>query len=147
MSIQGNINQIISMAGMISKLSPEHATKIQEKQALKEDAKRAREYGESAIALNTEIGTYNKIDKPAAQARAAGANKALSNLTSNYANYLISRGDYQSAARVYSQQGMRDYANKQAADQIEQKRMQKENYMKGRTMLNDFESWTKERGM
>ena len=23
----------------------------------------------------------------------------------------------------------------------------KENYMKGRTMLNDFESWTKERGM
>ena len=59
----------------------------------------------------------------------------------------MSRGNYESAAQVYSDQGIRDYQNQKVADQIEMKRQQKENYMKGRTMLNDFGSWTKERGM
>lgn len=147
MSIQGNINQIISMAGMISKLSPEHAEKVAEKAAQREDAKRADTYGQQMTNLQMQRKTFEKSDKESAQAKVAGVDKAIGNLSNDYAAYLMSRGNYESAAQVYSDQGIRDYQNQKVADQIEMKRQQKENYMKGRTMLNDFESWIKERGM
>lgn len=147
MSIQGNINQIISMAGVISKLSPEHAEKVAEKAAQREDAKRAGTYGQQMTNLQMQRKTFEKSDKESAQAKVAGVDKAIGNLSNDYAAYLMSRGNYESAAQVYSDQGIRDYQNQKVADQIEMKRQQKENYMKGRTMLNDFESWTKERGM
>lgn len=147
MSIQGNINQIISMAGVIRKLSPEHAEKVAEKAAQREDAKRADTYGQQMINLQQERKTFEKLDKESAQAKVAGVDKAIGNLSNDYAAYLMSRGNYESAAQVYSDQGIRDYQNQKVADQIEMKRQQKENYMKGRTMLNDFESWIKERGM
>ena len=147
MSIQGNINQIISMAGMISRLSPEHAEKVAEKAAQREDAKRADTYGQQMTNLQQQRKTFEKSDKESAQAKVAGVDKAIGNLSNDYAAYLMSRGNYESAAQVYSDQGIRDYQNQKVADQIEMKRQQKENYMKGRTMLNDFESWIKERGM
>ena len=147
MSIQGNINQIISMAGVISRLSPEHAEKVAEISAQREDAKRADTYGQQMTNLQMQRKTFEKSDKESAQAKVAGVDKAIGNLSNDYAAYLMSRGNYESAAQVYSDQGIRDYQNQKVADQIEMKRQQKENYMKGRTMLNDFESWTKERGM
>ena len=147
MSIQGNINQIISMAGVISRLSPEHAEKVAEKAAQREDAKRADTYGQQMTNLQMQRKTFEKSDKESAQAKVAGVDKAIGNLSNDYAAYLMSRGNYESAAQVYSDQGIRDYQNQKVADQIEMKRQQKENYMKGRTMLNDLESWTKERGM
>ena len=147
MSIQGNINQIISMAGVINRLSPEHAEKVAEKAAQREDAKRADTYGQQMTNLQMQRKTFEKSDKESAQAKVAGVDKAIGNLSNDYAAYLMSRGNYESAAQVYSDQGIRDYQNQKVADQIEMKRQQKENYMKGRTMLNDFESWIKERGM
>ena len=147
MSIQGNINQIISMAGVISRLSPEHAEKVAEKSAQREDAKRADTYGQQMTNLQMQRKTFEKSDKESAQAKVAGVDKAIGNLSNDYAAYLMSRGNYESAAQVYSDQGIRDYQNQKVADQIEMKRQQKENYMKGRTMLNDLESWIKERGM
>lgn len=140
MSIQGNINQIISMAGVINRLSPDQALERDEK-------KRAATYGQQMTNLQMQRKTFEKLDKPVAQAKVAGIDKALGALSRDYAAYLMSRGNYESAAQVYSDQGIRDYQNQKVAEQLEMKRQQKENYMKGRTMLNDFESWTKERGM
>ena len=147
MSIQGNINQIISMAGVITRLSPEHAEKVAEKAAQREDAKRADTYGQQMTNLQMQRKTFEKSDKESAQAKVAGVDKAIGNLSNDYAAYLMSRGNYESAAQVYSDQNIRDLQNQKVAEQLEMKRQQKENYMKGRTMLNDFESWTKERGM
>lgn len=140
MSIQGNINQIISMAGVINRLSPDKALERDEK-------KRAATYSEQSTNLQIQRNALRGSDKPVVQAKVAGIDKALGTLSKDYAAYLMSRGNYEGAAQVYSDQNIRDYQNQRVADQIEMKRQQKENYMKGRTMLNDFESWTKERGM
>lgn len=140
MSIQGNINQIISMAGAINRLSPDKALERDEK-------KRAATYSEQSTNLQIQRNALRGSDKPVVQAKVAGIDKALGTLSKDYAAYLMSRGNYEGAAQVYSDQNLRDYQNQKVADQIEMKRQQKENYMKGRTMLNDFESWTKERGM
>ena len=140
MSIQGNINQIISMAGVINRLSPDKALERDEK-------KRAATYSEQSTNLQIQRNALRGSDKPAVQAKVAGIDKALGTLSNDYAAYLMSRGNYEGAAQVYSDQNVRDLQNQRVADQIEMKRQQKENYMKGRTMLNDFESWTKERGM
>ena len=72
MSIQGNINQIISMAGVISRLSPEHAEKVAEKSAQREDAKRADTYGQQMTNLQTQRKTFEKSEKESAQAKVAG---------------------------------------------------------------------------
>ena len=140
MSIQGNINQIISMAGAINRLSPDKALE-------RDENKRAATYGQQITNLQMQRKTFEKSDKPVAQAKVAGIDKAIGTLSKDYAAYLMSRGNYVGAAQVYSDQNIRDYQNQRVADQLEMKRQQKENYMKGRTMLNDFESWTKERGM
>ena len=140
MSIQGNINQIISMAGVINRLSPDEALKRDEK-------KRAATYGEQMINLQMQRNTLRGSDKPIVQAKVAGIDKVMGTLSKDYAAYLMSRGNYTGAAQVYSDQNIRDLQNQKVAEQLEMKRQQKENYMKGRTMLNDFESWTKERGM
>lgn len=140
MSIQGNINQIISMAGAINRLSPDKALERDEK-------KRAATYSEQSTNLQIQRNALRGSDKPVVQAKVAGIDKALGTLSKDYAAYLMSRGNYEGAAQVYSDQNIRDYQNQRVADQLEMKRQQKENYMKGRTMLNDFESWTKERGM
>lgn len=147
MSIQGNINQVISMAGMISRLSPEHAEKVAEKSAQREDAKRADIYNKQLRQLQDERQSWGNLKGEASESITQGIDKATHNLSNDYAAYLMSRGNYAEAAQVYSDQGIRDYQNQKVADQIEMKRQQKENYMKGRTMLNDFGSWTKERGM
>ncbi len=140
MSIQGNINQIISMAGVINRLSPDEALK-------RDENKRAATYQQQLTNLQIQGNELRRVDKPVAQAKVAGIDKAIGNLSKDYAAYLMSRGNYESAAQVYSDQNIRDYQNQKVAEQLEMKRQQKENYMKGRTMLNDFESWTKERGM
>lgn len=140
MSIQGNINQIISMAGAVSRLSPDKALE-------RDERKRAATYGEQSQKLQMQRQELQRSDKPAAQAKVAGIDKALGGLSKDYAAYLMSRGNYEGAAQVYSEQNIRDYKNQKVAEQMEMKRQQKENYMKGRTMLNDFESWTKERGL
>ena len=140
MSIQGNINQIISMAGVINRLSPDQALERDEK-------KRAATYHQQLNNLQIQGHELRRLDKPVAQAPVAGIDNALGTLSQDYAAYLMSRGNYESAAQVYSDQNIRDYQNQKVAEQLEMKRQQKENYMKGRTMLNDFESWTKERGM
>ena len=140
MSIQGNINQVISIVGAINKLSPDKALE-------RDENKRAATYSEQLTNLRIQGNELRKSDKASAQAKVAGIDKAIGNLSKDYAAYLMSRGNYESAAQVYSDQGIRDYQNQKVADQLEMKRQQKENYMKGRTMLNDFESWTKERGM
>ena len=140
MSIQGNINQIISMAGVINRLSLDKALERDEK-------KRASTYYEQLTNLRIQGNELRRSDKPVAQAKVAGIDKAIGTLSKDYAAYLMSRGNYVGAAQVYSDQNLREYQNQRVADQIEMKRQQKENYMKGRTMLNDFESWTKERGM
>ena len=140
MSIQGNINQIISMAGVINRLSPDEALK-------RDENKRAATYQQQMTNLQIQGNELRRVDKPVAQAKVAGIDKAIGNLSKDYAAYLMSRGNYESAAQVYSDQNIRDYQNQKVAEQLEMKRQQKENYMKGRTMLNDFESWTKERGM
>lgn len=140
MSIQGNINQIISMAGVINRLSPDKALE-------RDENKRAATYHKQLNNLQIQGNELRRVDKPVAQAKVAGIDKAIGNLSKDYAAYLMSRGNYESAAQVYSDQNIRDYQNQKVAEQLEMKRQQKENYMKGRTMLNDFESWTKERGM
>ena len=140
MSIQGNINQIISMAGVINRLSPDKALE-------RDENKRAVTYYQQLTNLRIQGNELRKSDKPVAQAKVAGIDKAIGNLSKDYASYLMSRGNYMGAAQVYSDQNLRDLQNQRVADQLEMKRQQKENYMKGRTMLNDFESWTKERGM
>ena len=140
MSIQGNINQIISMAGVINRLSPDEALE-------RDENKRAATYSQQLNNLQIQGNELRRVDKPVAQAKVAGIDKAIGNLSKDYAAYLMSRGNYESAAQVYSDQNIRDYQNQKVAEQLEMKRQQKENYMKGRTMLNDFESWTKERGM
>lgn len=140
MSIQGNINQVISMAGVINRLSPDKALERDEK-------KRSATYYEQLTNLQIQGNELRRVDKPVAQAKVAGIDKAIGNLSKDYAAYLMSRGNYIGAAQVYSDQNLRELQNQKVADQIEMKRQQKENYMKGRTMLNDFESWTKERGM
>ena len=140
MSIQGNINQIISMAGVINRLSPDNALE-------RDENKRAATYNQQMTNLQLQRNELRRSDKPVAQAELAGVDKAMGNLSKDYAAYLMSRGNYESAAQVYSDQNIRDLQNQKVAEQLEMKRQQKENYMKGRTMLNDFESWTKERGM
>ena len=140
MSIQGNINQVISMAGVINRLSPDKALE-------RDENKRAATYNQQMTNLQLQRNELRRSDKPVAQAKLAGVDKAMGNLSKDYAAYLMSRGNYESAAQVYSDQNIRDYQNQKVAEQLEMKRQQKENYMKGRTMLNDFESWTKERGM
>ena len=140
MSIQGNINQVISIVGAINRLSPDKALE-------RDENKRAATYHQLLTNLQTQRDALRGSDKPAVQAKVAGIDKAMGNLSKDYAAYLMSRGNYESAAQVYSDQGIRDYQNQKVAEQLEMKRQQKENYMKGRTMLNDFESWTKERGM
>ena len=140
MSIQGNINQVISMAGVINRLSPDKALERDEK-------KRSATYYEQLTNLRIQGNELRRSDKPVAQAKVAGIDKAIGSLSKDYAAYLMSRGNYMGAAQVYSDQNLRELQNQKVADQIEMKRQQKENYMKGRTMLNDFESWTKERGM
>ena len=140
MSIQGNINQIISMAGVITRLSPDEALK-------RDENKRAATYQKQMTNLQIQGNELRRVDKPVAQAKVAGIDKAIGSLSKDYAAYLMSRGNYIGAAQVYSDQNLRDLQNQKVAEQLEMKRQQKENYMKGRTMLNDFESWTKERGM
>ena len=140
MSIQGNINQIISMAGVINRLSPDKALE-------RDENKRAATYPQQLTNLRIQGNELRKSDKPVVQAKVAGIDKVMGTLSKDYATYLMSRGNYEGAAQVYSDQNIRDLQNQKVADQIEMKRQQKENYMKGRTMLNDFESWTKERGM
>ena len=140
MSIQGNINQVISMAGVINRLSPDKALE-------RDENKRAATYNQQMTNLQLQRNELRRSDKPVAQAKLAGVDKAMGNLSKDYAAYLMSRGNYESAAQVYSDQNIRDVQNQKVAEQLEMKRQQKENYMKGRTMLNDFESWTKERGM
>lgn len=140
MSIQGNINQVISIVGAINKLSPDKALE-------RDENKRAATYHQQSNNLQMQRNALRGSDKPAVQAKVAGIDKALGTLSRDYAAYLMSRGNYEGAAQVYSDQNIRDLQNQRVADQLEMKRQQKENYMKGRTMLNDFESWTKERGM
>ena len=140
MSIQGNINQVISIVGAINRLSPDKALE-------RDENKRAATYSEQSTRLQMQKNALRGSDKPVVQAKVAGIDKALGTLSKDYAAYLMSRGNYEGAAQVYSDQNIRDLQNQKVAEQLEMKRQQKENYMKGRTMLNDFESWTKERGM
>ena len=140
MSIQGNINQIISMAGVINRLSPDKALE-------RDENKRAATYNQQMTNLQLQRNELRRSDRPVAQAKLAGVDKAMGSLSKDYAAYLMSRGNYEGAAQIYSDQNIRDLQNQKVAEQLEMKRQQKENYMKGRTMLNDFESWTKERGM
>lgn len=140
MSIQGNINQVISIVGAINRLSPDKALE-------RDENKRAATYDQQMTNLQMQRNAFRGSDKPVVQAKVAGIDKAMGSLSKDYAAYLMSRGNYEGAARIYSDQNIRDLQNQKVAEQLEMKRQQKENYMKGRTMLNDFESWTKERGM
>lgn len=147
MSIQGNINQVISMAGVITKLSPEHAAKVAQTEQEKQDIQKHEEFLKNKEFLEKRAQGLKDSDYPFLRNVSKGAEQALGDLSEDYARYARSRGNYRDLSMIYAGNFSRQEANQKAADQIEQKRMQKENYMKGRTMLNDFESWTKERGM
>lgn len=141
MSIQSSVNQVINTAAIMNQLRLQTEDSKQKAQQ--------HQYQKRTEAFNLE---KQRLEAPTDNPLEAMINQQqLGRLKENFASYQESQGDYIGAGQTLYQpikQNLSKQALAQTSSNVMGKMQQKNAFSQLHdNMLNDFESWTKERGM